>query len=90
MFGLWNSNLTPAQPDEIGHDYICSTAVVAALYYAGLELDAVRNWGYLDLCSPKQVVSSRGRILPPPKARLESSAEWTSHTISLQQAGDGF
>ncbi|HEX5790114.1 MAG TPA: hypothetical protein VFY13_03125, partial [Luteolibacter sp.] len=40
MFGLWNSNLQPDSPEAIGHDYICSTIVVAALHYSGLKLDA--------------------------------------------------
>ena len=70
MFGLWNSNLKPATPEAIGHDYICSTVVVAALYYAGLELDAVRRFGIGDLVSPLQVVSSKGVLIPVPTATL--------------------
>lgn len=71
MFGLWNSNLTPASPKQIGHDYICSTIVVAALYYAGLELDAVQRGGIADLVSPLQVVSSKGRLIPPPEVEIK-------------------
>jgi hypothetical protein len=70
MFALWNSNLKPIQSHKIGHDYICSTVVVAALYYSGLELDAVQREGLLDLVSPKQVVTSKGRIIPLPEVKL--------------------
>ncbi|MBA3709885.1 MAG: hypothetical protein H0W83_13810 [Planctomycetes bacterium] len=69
MFGLWNSNLRPERPEQIGHDYICSTIVVACLWYAGVHLDAVR--GQIgDLCSPNQVVTSHGALVPPPDAEL--------------------
>ncbi len=70
MFALWNSNLKPSHAHEIGHDYICSTVVVAALYYSGLELDAVQRNGLFDLVSPKQVVTSKGRIVALPKVKL--------------------
>ena len=70
MFGLWNSNLEPDQPQRIGRDYICSTIVVAALYYSGLKLDAVQRQGMLDLVSPKQVVTSRGCIIPLPDVTI--------------------
>ncbi|MBA3686377.1 MAG: hypothetical protein H0W72_14220 [Planctomycetes bacterium] len=66
MFGLWNSPLRPTRPRDIGHDYICSTVVVAALHYAGVALDAVRHGGFADVCTPKQVVTSKGCIVPPP------------------------
>lgn len=71
MFALWNSNLKPDHAHKIGHDYICSTIVVAALYYSGLELDAVQRKGVLDLVTPKQVVTSRGRIIELPDVSLE-------------------
>jgi hypothetical protein len=71
MFALWNSNLKPDHAEHIGHDYICSTVVVAALYYSGLELDAVQRGGLLDLVSPKQVVTSKGRIIPVPDVELK-------------------
>lgn len=71
MFGLWNSELEPGKADHIGHDYICSTIVVAALYYSGLKLDAVQRHGLLDLVSPKQVVSSKGSIIPLPDVTIE-------------------
>ncbi len=69
MLGLWNSNLTPEKPDEIGHDYICSTVVVACLWYAGVRLDAVRSQ-VGDVCSPYQVVLSRGALMPLPQVEL--------------------
>lgn len=72
MFGLWNSNLQPEDPKRIGNDYICSTIVVAALYYSGLQLDAVQREGLLDLVSPQQVVSSKGCIIPLPDVTLQS------------------
>jgi len=67
MFALWNSNLDPTDEAEIGHDYICSTVVVAALHYAGLKLDAWHRDGYLDLVTPYQVLQSRGRFIPLPE-----------------------
>lgn len=70
MFALWNSNMKPSHSHEIGRDYICSTVVVAALYYSGLELDAVQRNGLLDLVSPKQVVTSKGRVVSLPKVKL--------------------
>jgi hypothetical protein len=72
MFGLWNSNLEPSDAQHIGQDYICSTIVVAALYYSGLELDAVQRMGMLDLVSPKQVVTSKGRIIDLPDVTLQA------------------
>jgi hypothetical protein len=83
MFGLWNSNLTPRDAASVGHDYVCSTVVLAALYYSGVELDAVRNNGYLDICTPLQVVSSKGRITTPPAVRLTAKDQRTSGTIRL-------
>lgn len=71
MFGLWNSNLVPSKPDEIGHDYICSTLVLTALYYSGLELDAYRRGGLLDIVTPAQVVESKGRLVTPPEGTLD-------------------
>lgn len=71
MFGLFNSNLRPTAPENIGHDYICSTVVVGALYYAGLELDAIQRDGVLDLVTPAQVVESRGRLFTASAGSLE-------------------
>ncbi len=72
MFAMWNSNLKPDHLDKVGRDYICSTIVVAALYYSGLELDAVQRKGLLDLVSPKQVVTSKGRIIDLPEVELKA------------------
>ena len=72
MFGLINANLRPTKPKDIGREYLCSTVVVAALYYAGLELDAIQRDGLLDLVSPKQVVTSGGRLIRPPKVKLKA------------------
>ena len=83
MFGLWNSNLTPREADEVGHDYICSTIVLASLYHCGVELDAVRRWGVLDVCTPQQVVASKGRIVAPPPAELVVDEKGTGAAIAL-------
>jgi len=74
MFGLWNSNVKPANGAQIGHDYICSTVVLAALHYSGVALDAMGRDGWLDLCTPNQVVSSRGAIVPLPDVELRAEA----------------
>ena len=79
MFGLWNSNLKPAKPEEIGHDYICSTIVLTALHYAGVELDSNERGGLLDIVTPAQVVNSKGRYIKPPEVTID---------IELVQAGD--
>lgn len=79
MFGLWNSNLKPAKPEEIGHDYICSTIVLTALHYAGVELDSNERGGLLDIVTPAQVVNSKGRYIKPPEVTID---------IELAQAGD--
>ena len=62
MFGLWNSELKPKTPKQIGHDYICSTIVAAGLYYAGADLKASNRLGIFDLVSPRQVVMSHGEL----------------------------
>jgi hypothetical protein len=71
MFGVWNSNLRPKEAKAIGHDYICSTLVAAALYYAGADMKVSSRAGWLDLVSPRQVVTSHGRLqdlkAPTPK-----------------------
>ena len=71
MFGLWNSNLKPTKPEDIGHDYICSTIVLTALQYSGVELDAYKRGGLLDLVTPAQVVASKGRIITPPEVTFD-------------------
>lgn len=75
MFGLINSNLRPTSPKEIGHDYICSTVVVGAFYYAGLELDAIKRDGVLDIVTPAQVIASRGRLFPGRDIALEAEGQ---------------
>ncbi|MBI3877445.1 MAG: hypothetical protein HY300_16060 [Verrucomicrobia bacterium] len=72
MFGLWNSNLHPDRPSEISTKYICSTTVLAALYYAGVELDAVHRGGVADLVTPLQVVNSPGRFIQAPSVSFET------------------
>ena len=62
MFGGWNSNLRPKEAKAIGHDYICSTIVAAALYYAGADMKVSSRAGWLDLVSPRQVVTSHGYL----------------------------
>lgn len=62
MFGVWNSNLRPNEAKAIGHEYICSTVVAAALYYAGADMMVSSRAGWLDLISPRQVVMSHGRL----------------------------
>lgn len=71
MFGLWNSNLKPKKPEDIGHDYICSTIVLTALHYSGVELDADERGGLLDIVTPAQVVNSKGRYVAPPEATID-------------------
>jgi hypothetical protein len=69
MFALWNANLKPSDKEDIGTEYICSTAVVTILYYAGFESDAIQRDGWFDLVTPYQVVKARGRFIPlPPEA----------------------
>lgn len=66
MFGLWNSNLNPSSPEDVGYEYMCSTVIVAALYYAGVELDASQRHGVLDIITPLQLVRSTGRVISLP------------------------
>ncbi len=65
MFSLWNENLKPEQIDDFGDEYICSTAVVTLLYFAGFESDATPRRG-LDLITPYQVVKARGHFIELP------------------------
>jgi len=71
MFGLWNSNLKPTKPEDIGHDYICSTIVLTALHYSGVDLDTDERGGLLDIVTPAQVVNSKGRYVAPPDATID-------------------
>jgi hypothetical protein len=81
MFALANTRLDPHTPDEIGRDYICSTTVLAAFQYAGVQLDAACGAGLVpmpgneqhgvgDLVTPLQVVASTGFLRPPPQVEL--------------------
>ena len=79
MFGMWNSNLRPRDAKDIGHDYICSTVVLAALYYAGVELDTAHRHGILDVVTPKQLVTSKGRIIPTPAASVSVEYHRSPH-----------
>ncbi|MFQ5929463.1 MAG: MlaA family lipoprotein, partial [Acidobacteriota bacterium] len=72
MFGLWNSNLQPSRPEEIGRSYICSTVILAALHYAGVELDAYQRYGIADIVTPLQIVGSKGRIVPVAEVTIEA------------------
>lgn len=63
MVGIWSNCLEPHIPSEIGDDYLCSTAVAAALHYAGLNLDAVRCCEAFNMISPWRVVTSTGRMM---------------------------
>jgi len=82
MFGMWNSNLRPSNTEEIGREYICSTVVVAALYYSGIELDAIQRGGIIDVVTPLQVVASRGRVIRPPQG--EWAVESGEPSVELQ------
>ncbi len=66
MFALWNANLKPKNREDIGAEYICSTAVVTILHYAGFESDAIQRDGWFDLVTPYQVVKAMGRFMPLP------------------------
>ena len=60
--GFGNANLKPKTQADIRGGYTCSTVVAAALYYAGVELDKTRGSSHLDLVTPKQIVTSKGRF----------------------------
>ena len=75
MFGFWNSNLRPSKPEDISYDYICSTVVVTALYYSGVDLDVTARNGVADIVTPLQVVSSKGRIISPPDVEIGMEVE---------------
>ncbi|MBT8037683.1 MAG: hypothetical protein KJO21_09075 [Verrucomicrobiae bacterium] len=72
MVGIWSNCLEPHSPSEIGDDYLCSTAVAAALHYAGLDLDAVRCCEALNMISPWRVVTSTGRMISPAERAAQS------------------
>ena len=60
--GLRNANLKPRTQEDIRGGYTCSTVIAAALYYAGVELDQTRSSSHIDIVTPKQVVTSKGRF----------------------------
>jgi hypothetical protein len=60
--GLRNANLKPRTQEDIRGGYTCSTVIAAALYYAGAELDQTRSSSHIDIVTPKQVVTSKGRF----------------------------
>ncbi|MDB4712850.1 hypothetical protein OAF43_01370 [bacterium] len=60
--GFGNANLKPRRQADIVGGYTCSTVIAAALYYAGVELDKTRGSSQLDLVTPKQIVTSKGRF----------------------------
>lgn len=72
MVGILSNHLEPLTPDEIGDDYLCSTAVAAALHYSGLDLDAVQCCEVLNMISPKRVVTSTGRMMT--RSEMEAAA----------------
>lgn len=65
MVGIWSNYLEPHSKKEVGDDYLCSTAVAAALHYSGLDLDAVRCCEVFNMVSPERVVTSTGRMMSP-------------------------
>lgn len=62
ILGWKNAPFQPEEPEHVGSRYSCATLVIAALHYAGYELDAVHRGGRLDVVTPRQVVGSRGSI----------------------------
>ncbi|MNC90069.1 hypothetical protein D3C83_61170 [compost metagenome] len=73
MLGLSrpSAGLRPKRPSELGHESISSTVVAAAFRYSGLELDATGQ-PRLDSLTPLQIVTSRGRLVPPPNVSLQA------------------
>jgi len=70
--GFRNTNLKPKTLEDIGGGYTCATVIAAALYYAGVELDQTRSGSYIDIVSPKQVVTSKGRFFGVPNSEANS------------------
>ena len=70
--GFRNTNLKPKTQEDIGGGYTCATVIAAALYYAGVELDQTRSGSYIDIVSPKQVVTSKGRFFGVPNSEANS------------------
>ena len=70
--GLRNANLKPKTQEDIGGGYTCATVIAAALYYAGAELDQTRSSSHIDIVTPKQVVTSKGRFFRAPNSEANS------------------
>ena len=70
--GFRNANLKPRTQADIGGGYTCSTVIAAALYYAGVELDKTRGSSHVDIVTPKQVVTSKGRFFRVPNSETNS------------------
>ncbi len=70
--GFGNANLKPRTQEDIGGGYTCSTVIAAALYYAGMELDKTRGSSHIDLVTPKQIVTSKGRFFTVPNSEANS------------------
>jgi hypothetical protein len=60
--GWSNSPWQPEEKGDIGERFSCATLIVAALHYAGFELDAVHRGGRFDLVTPRQVIESHGTV----------------------------
>ncbi len=75
IFGLWNSNLRPNEPQDVSRTYSCSTVILAALHYAGVELDAFHRHGIADIVTPLQVVTSKGRIVHSPEVTMQAASD---------------
>ena len=65
---------TLAAAKEAGFDikYIVNEPTAAALYYAGVELDQTRSSSHVDIVTPKQVVTSKGRFFRAPNSEGNS------------------
>jgi hypothetical protein len=50
----------------------CSTVIAAAPYYGGVELDKTRGSSHIDLVTPKQIVTSKGRFFTVPNGEANS------------------
>ena len=70
--GFRNANLKPRTQADIGGGYTCSTVIAAALYYAGVELDQTRSSSHIDIVTPKQVVTSKGRFFRVSNSEADS------------------
>ncbi|MCU0795115.1 MAG: hypothetical protein MUF31_04185 [Akkermansiaceae bacterium] len=65
VLGWRNVPSAPETRDEVATRYSCTTLVVAALHYAGYEMQAVNRGGRLDIVTPRQVIESRGTFHDP-------------------------